>query len=410
MTVRAGQNTYTANTTGGTRAADSVDTDIAPFMDALEERATHFLNSLSKKGTAGQRKHEWGLRGVNPRGSVNNAVTTTTQATITVPVGHGVRFQQGHVLQITRASDNAVEVVWVNDDPQPNVLSVKRAQGGTTGLAFAVDDKIAIIGIAMPQLSDFPLAPVTRGRRFFNYCQEFSKHITMSTQNRNTSDYENPSGDWLVEDMMTLGKDIRLDLDRSLLHGRRQAGDPNQADISPAMLGGLIQFAELSGNVYNLGGAATNLAVESIDTAMIDLEEAVGGRNAGKLLLMSLRTKQIFNRLLNPIRYTSGVGVKANSADLTWDSVTLETGTYKFNHMLGIPDGQIWIYDNKNLCYMPYTGLDWKEKEVPTKGNYVWKGISGTFTFEAVGLPGFAVIKGFNTTLSDYPTFGASAA
>ena len=411
QTVRAGQTTYPANVTGGTRDPQSVIVDIAPFMDAIEDRDTHFLNSVPKGRAVRHRKHEWGMKGVNPRGSqVASGITAGQEATATtipVPTGHGARFQQGHVLLATDVSTGSTELMWVTDDPAHNSLPVKRGQGGTTAVSLAVGDTLAIVGIAMPQLSDFPLAPVSRGRRWWNYCQEFSKHIEMSDQNRYQPDDENPSGDWLAEDMLQLGKDIKLDLNNALLFGRRQAGSPDPADLSPAMLGGLEQFAELSGNVYNL--SAADLSVEAIDTAMSTLETAVG-RNKGDLLLMSLNTKQIFNRLLHPFKYQSGVGVKANSADLTWDSVTLETGTYKFNHMMGIPDGVIYIYSNKNINVSPFANLDWKEKTVPTKGNYAWKGISGTYTFEAKSLPGWAIIRNFNTDLSDYPKWGDSAA
>ena len=405
QTVRAQQNTYASTTNGGTRDPNSVDTDISPFMDAIEERSTPFLNSVRKQGTANQRKHEWGLKAVMPRGSVVGTGGALAAATsIPLPVGHGVRFQQGHVILATRASDGAQEVFWVTEDPLPSALTARRARGGTTGLALAADDRLQIIGIAMPQNSDFPLGAITSGRRFFNYCQAFETHLTMSTQARYTPDYENPSGDWIASQMIDKGKELRQNLNDALLFSRRQAGSPDPADNDPAMMGGMFQYAELSGNVYNLANAL--LAIETIDTAMADLDVAVGS-NAGKMLLMNLKTKQIFNRLLNPVRKTSGIGVTANSADLTWDSVQLETGTYKFTHMHGIPDGQILVYDNKNIRYMPYTNLDWKEKDVPTKGDYVWRGMSGTFTFEAVGLPGFAVLRGFNTSLAAYPAFSS---
>lgn len=402
QTVRAGQTTYPATMEGGTRDPQSVIVDIAPFMDAIEDRDTHFLNSLSKGKAVRHRKHDWGMKGVNPRGSVVAEALANNGTTLKVPTGHGVRFQQGHVLLVNGA--NGREIIWVVDDPAPSQFTIRRGQGGTTPIAFVAGDSISIIGIAMPQLSDFPLAPVSRGRRWWNFCQEFSKHIEMSDQNRYMPDEENPSGDWLAEDMLQLGKDIRLDLNNAAIFGRRQAGSPDPSDLEPAMMGGLIQFAEMSGNVYDL--AAAKLSIEAIDTAMSDLEVAVG-RNKGDLLLMSLNTKQIFNRLLHPFKYQSGVGVKANSTDLTWDSVTLETGTYKFNHMIGIPDDVILIYSNKNVNYSPYVNLDWKEKTVPTKGNYSWKGISGTFTMEAKSLPGWSVIKGFDSDQSSYPSWGS---
>lgn len=408
-TVRALQNNYTTASTGGTRVAENVMSDIGPFMDAIEDQSTPFLNDLKKGGAVNQRKHEWGIHGVTPRGStVKTALADGTGTTLAVQTGHGARFQQGHVLRITHASDGSFEHVWVTADPSGDSLTIKRGQGGTTAAAAAVSDTITIIGIALPQAADFPLAPVSRGRRFFNYVEELAKALTMSTQGRKTPDYENPSGDWLDRDMLALGKDIRRDLEQALLLGRRQDGDPNPSAPVPSLMGGLEQFAELSGNVYTIG-SSVKLSIEAIEQVTVDLDQAYGD-NAGKSLLMSIKTKQIFNRLMNPLKYQNGAGVSATGANLVWDTVQLETGTYRFTHSKNVPDNEIFFYNKGNLSYRPFTGLDWAEKEVPTKGNYAWRGISGTFTFEATGIPAMAIVKTYDQTLANYPKWGAPAA
>lgn len=411
-TVRALQSNFDTSFTGGTRVTANVMSDIGPFMDALDRQDTPFLDDCTKRGTVNQRKHEWGIHGVTPRGStVGTGGITNVATTLPVATGHGSRFQQGHVLRIVHASDGSYEHVWVTADPSGDNLTVKRAQGGTTAAAGTAGDKIIIVGIALAQAADFPLSPVSRGRRYYNWVQEFAKHIEMSEQNRRTPDYENPSGDWLDRDMLQLGKDIHKDLEMALLLGRRQDGDPNPSAPIGSMLGGLEQFAELSGNVYNIGGASTKVSIEAIETAAIDLNLAYGTQ-AGKKLLMSIKTKQIFNRLLHPSKFAVDTGaITANSASLTWDTVKLETGTYKFSSSLNVPDGKIFIYDPAWLSYKPFVGLDWKEKDISasTKGNYSWRGISGTFTFEAEGVPAMAVIYNFDTTLADYPKFGTAS-
>ena len=170
------------------------------------------------------------------------------------------------------------------------------------------------------------------------------------------------------------------------------------------MMGGLRYFALQSGNVFNVGGSSVLLTIEAFQEGVMILDDAVGG-NAGTKLLMSLRTKEIFNRLLSPFKYQMGVPADSNGkADLRWQSVTTEVGTYEFTHMRNIPDGEIYLYNPKFLQYMPYKGLDWRDKEIPTKGDYAWKGMSGTFTFEATGLPTMAIFRNFDTNLAHYPS------
>ncbi|HWV22982.1 MAG TPA: hypothetical protein VNZ58_02240 [Thermomicrobiales bacterium] len=407
LVVRAAQTNYETDVAGGTRDVGFNDRDVAPFMDAVENQDTIFLNSLKKGKPGNQRKERTGIHGVTPRGSEVAASINTSTDTITVVTNHGVRFQQGHVLRVTKTTTGESERMWVTEDPGASTLKVKRARGGTTALSFTNGDKIKIVGIAMPQLTDFPLAPVSRGRTWHNFYQEFSKHVMMSSQARKTPNMEYPTGDWLDRDMLQLAKDIKMDLEQALLSGRRQEGSPNPADLDPSMLGGFEQFAELSGNVFNVGGSSTKLSLEPLEDALIRMDEQIGS-NAGSKLLMSIRTKQIFNRLAYPSRYQ--MGMSGGKAETRWNTVQLEVGDYEFSHVKGVPDGKIFIYNPSWPEYAPFDGLDWKEKEVPTKGNYVWKGISGTFTYRPGKVPGYGVIHNFDINLANYPQWGKPAA
>lgn len=404
LVVRAAQTNYETDVPGGTRDVDFQGRDVAPFMDAVENQDTKFLNSLKKGKPGVDRKERTGIHGVTPRGSEVGGAVGTTDTTITLVTNHGVRFQQGHVLRITN-STGASEHVWVREDPGVSSITVKRGQGGTTPLTFAAGDKIRIIGIAMPQMSDFPLAPVSRGRTWHNFFQEFSKHLEMSEQGRVSPNMEYPSGDWLSRDMLAVAKDIKMDLEEALISGRRQEGSPNPEDPTPSMLGGFVQFAELSGNVFNNSGAA--LGLEPLEEMIIQMHEQIGS-NMGTKLLMSIRTKQIFNRLAHPSRYQAGM--TGTKAETRWNTVDLETGTYEFSHIDGIPDSMIFLYNPKWMEYAPFQGLDWKEKDFPTKGNYVWRGISGTYTYRPGKVPGYAVLRNFDTDLSNYPQWGQAAA
>lgn len=401
VTIRANQNSYTFDQTGGTRDPQFEVQDRVAFMDAIEDRRTTILDSFKKGSALTEDRPRWGLHAVNPRGSVLGDTLASGGSSITLPTGHAARFQQGHVLQITRLSDNETEYVWVNDDPGNDTLSVDRAVG-STALDFVSGDEIKIIGIAMPQGSDFPLAPVSRGTTYYNRWQEFSKSLVHTLQSRKTPRVDT-DGDLMDRDFLEIGKDIRMDLDRALLFGRRRAGVADPAAPKPSFMGGLLQMAELSGNVYNIGGSDILLTHEAVEFVQNDLDEAVGDR-AGQKYVMSWKTKQIFNRLMSPMRYETGAGVNATSVDTRWNSLRTDVGNIEFSHIRDFPDGMILVYSPKNLEYNPYAGADWAEKDFPTKGFYAWRGIGGIYTMTAKDIPGMALIRGFDTNLGHYPS------
>jgi hypothetical protein len=409
--IRAAQTSYETSFTGGTKV-DYADGgfDVGAFVDSIEVEDTPYLNSL-KKGSAGSDRKEYsGRHAIMPRGSRVAAATTAAATSLPIIAGHGTRFQQGHVLRVTKAATGEYEILWVNADPGTGALSVKRAQGGTTALAFAPNDEVKVIGIAMPQLSDYPMAPVTRGVTWWNTYQKLSKHIVYSAEARKTRTAEFPNGDPMDRDMLALGKEAKRELNQALISGRRQEGDPDPSSPIPSMLGGLMFFAENSGNVFDMGGSGVNLTIEAIEDVLIELNEAYGSA-LGRRLIMSIHDKRIFNRLAHPVKYESGMGMQSQTkANLRWESVELDTGVYQFAWEKDIPQGVILIYQSTNEEYAAFEGLDWKEKEVPTKGDYFWKGMSGTFTYRPSNAQAYAMIKGYNTDLTDYPAWGKPAA
>ncbi len=400
-TIRAAQNSHDFTLNGGTRDPQFVLRDVVPFMDAIEDQRTLTLDSLKKGSALTTVRPEWGEHGITPRGSKLAVAALVGDTALTFATGHTARFQQMHMLRITRASDGLYEHVWVNDDPALTTISVKRAQGGTTALAFAIGDDVKIVGIAMPQLADFPLAMVSRGMKYYNRWQTFAKHLVHSDEADQIPSVDNPNGSLITRDKMQIAKDLKMDLDQALLLGRRQSENPDHADPTPETMGGILHMAELSGNAYNVGGAAVKLSAESIEYVQGELDRLYG-QNAPTKYIMSLRTKRIFNRLMAPAKYENGTA--GTSFDLRWNTVTTDVGTIDFSFHQDFPDGMILAYSPKNIEYNPFAGHDWKEKEFPTKGFYSWNGIGGKYTMTAKRVSGMAIINGFNQTLSAYPS------
>jgi hypothetical protein len=398
VTIRANQNSYTFDQTGGTRDPQAVLQDRVPFMDAIEDQRTEVLDSLSKGAPSNEDRPRWGIHRVTPRASTVGAQLTAGATSVTVPTGHGARFQQGHTLQLTRASDAETEVVWVADDPQGDSLTLVRGIG-TTAIQFEVGDKVAVIGIALPQGADFPLAPVSRGEMFYNRWQFFGKSLVHTDEANVIPQLGYDAGTLISRDNLQIGKDIRMDLDRSLLLGRRRAGDPSPAAPRPQFMGGLIQMAELSGNIFTIGGSNVLLSKEAISFVQHDVKAKYSERG-GMKWLMSWNTKQIVNRIFQIFTEAQPNG---QTFDERWSKYQTEVGLIEFTWDEDFPDGLILGYTPKNVQYHPLTGHDWKEKEFPTKGFYSWNGIGGIYTLKAKDIPGMFLIRGFDTNLAHYP-------
>ena len=402
-TIRAGQTTYdtTGFPAGGTRLADAEIIDISEYMDNPERRDTPFLNSISKGKARNQRKYRWGIKGVNPRGSLvagAGLAASAAATTLTITTGHGVRFQQGDVLWLEQAANPAnYEIAWVTSDPAASALTIAREQGGTTALAFTAGDIVRKIGIAMPQLADYPLGPVSRGDQWWNTFQRFDTMVRHDRASRVTPTYEE-SGDQMTADLAQKSGDLKIDLEEALLRGRRQEGSPDPSAARPSMMSGILHLTELSGNVYNAAGA--DLALGMFEEVFAELDDEYGDAAATKIV-MNLKSRQILGRKLNNLRQGT---LKDKTATLTWDSVTLNTGTYEFTHTKRMPEGTILIYNTEDAEYFPYEGQDWQQEDLSTKGPYDETAVHGEFGFRLDRPQLGYIIRNFNTTLTDYPS------
>lgn len=386
----------------GTSVDAHVVRDLSGFMDNPERRDTPFLNIISKGSAVNQIKHEWGLRGVTSRGSTvagGGLAASAAATTLTVATGHGVRFQQGHSIRLEQAADMTsyehVTVVSISGD----ALTVQREQGGTTALAFTTGDVAKIIGIALPELSIFPLGPVARGSLFYNYPQLFMTKVQVSIQKENIPDEEN-QGSWLNYDAAQRTGDLKLDLERALIYERRQLGSLDVVPNIASHMSGLLHFAELGGNVYDLDGA--NLELEHLEQTNSDLYDLVGSMQ-GKDLAMNNTTGRIFDRIIGLERLSTE---KTTSANLTWKSVDFRYGSYTFTTYPDIPDGTIIVFNRKYQKYMPFKGMDWQSFDRGVKelgALIVERLISGQFTSQVDAPMTSAVITNFNDDVTAYP-------
>jgi hypothetical protein len=209
-------------------------------------------------------------------------------------------------------------------------------------------------------------------------------------------------GSWIAMDAAQKAADLKLDLERAVIFGRRQLGSPDTSPKQPYLMSGILHFAELGGNINDLNDA--NLTIEDLGDAGADLFDLVGTKG-GKSLAMNNNTRRIFDRMLNNNRYATMSETRAN---LTFTSVTLSDGTYEFTSYPDMPDATILIYNKDYVSYHPYKGMDWMETprgQAETDGPFIERNILGQFTVQVEAPQTSALITGFNMDLSDYPTF-----
>lgn len=402
-TVARGSGNYFSNalTDGyipGDAATGHVIRYIDGFVDALEPYDTPFLTTIGIGGEIDNPKPEWGQRYQLPHRITLDSNLTNVATTMVVDTGQGAYLQQYMVLKILD-STNGDEIVWIDQAPadwtgadSPDII---RAQGGTSAVAHTAPLTVEVIGVAEPATVDHAESAYVFGDFQYNRFQRFGGMIPMDNLGRVTPNHE-IKGDQLLERIREKAKDFKLQLEKAIVHGKRQTGTPDDSAKRPDLMGGIQQF--LTTNVTDLNGAA--LTVASLEEATADVWDLVDDKLA-TTLYMNMNTKRIVSRLLEPIRFTN-MGASQTSVDTRFTRVTLDTGTFNFVVSRYMPDGEIWGLNPRDLKVHPYKGGRWAIRDLETQGDYSKKAIWGTYTLIFKRERAAFRIHDFDTTLSNY--------
>jgi hypothetical protein len=407
--VRTPGNTYGTGDSGtgwpGDAATGHGVRSIVSVMDALDARPTPFMNSIGKGAAVDTRKIEWANRARMPLSVTLGEAMDASETAWDLSSGHGDRLQKGDVLWIpVDASGNAEEIVIVSDDADgTDTRDVVRAMGGTTGVAHDTGTIAQIIGIAMPENSDHPLAQYIFGDLFYNYPQRFAGKIQLDGRAIVHPTVEDPNGNVYERRLMEVAADEKVKLERALIMGQRQAGAATSTTPGAAssMMSGLRHYTTLSGNTYDLGGGLVTMA--DVEEALYDRWNEVGD-NLGDTIIASMLTVMMFDSQLNNRREFTAKDTSVDTRVLNW---TNRLGTFKILPSKWVPDGEIIGY-NANFCkYHNFEGLDWhfsrKEMGVDTNGDYVIGSISGDFTFTCEGVETLFRLYNASTDRDAYP-------
>lgn len=400
-TVGAGViNPYNSGTSGGTIVGDAATgsqrRDLGPYVDALEGYDTPTLDNTPKSGMATQLKHEWGIKNQRPLRTTLGASYTAGGTTLTLATGFGVNAMKYMVYKVLDPT-NGDEIFWASEERSGDTApGLVYAQGGTSNNNHASGLTVEILGTAQPLTGpDHPISPIIYGSLNYNYPQRFGDSFKIDLVANATSDFEKPA-DRIVSELAEVARIQKLELNKTLIHGGRQAGVPG-TPTAPMMGGYKSYFAT---NTTNLSSAT--LSLFNID----DITTTAWGTYRNKIarkVWCSIGSKRIISRLFLAQRQGNWSDGKVNTV---LESIEFETGTYEFVVDPYMPDGELWGMDTSGVKLMPYQNNDWHTFDLARTGEYVWKSLSGTFTLEFNKEPLCWRLYGFDQTLANYPTVG----
>lgn len=362
----------------------------------MEPYETPFVTTIGIGEEIDNPKPEWLQRYQLPHVIGLNTSMDNSQNELVATSGHGLYLQKYSVLRIIDPT-NGDEIVWIPTDAADwagaNTPDIVRAQGGTTAVAHTAPLDIQVIGVAEPNMVDHADAPYVWGDFKYNRFQRFGGRIGMDNLGRVTPNHE-IKGDQLTARIMEKAKDYKLQLEKAVIYGGRQTGDPDQS--VPDMMGGIGYF--LTTNAFNQ--SAAKLTVAGIEHATATVWDRVES-NMPNTLYCNMKTKRILDRIVEPIRFT-GTGASTNEFDFRLRTLKLGTGDFNFVVSRFMPDGEIWGLNPKDLKIHPYKESRWSVREHETQGDNSRKSIHGVYTLLFPYEPRAFRIYGFNTDLADY--------
>lgn len=360
--------------------------DAIGFGEALDQRRVHF-----------------GQDYLPEIDSVLGANLAATGNTVTLASGQGKRYKKFDVLGIftNAAALQPTERVIV-DSIAGDVVTVKRAQGGTTASAVTAPGVVRLIGSSEPQNDFHVLSPTSRGDSQFNDFQRFVEGAgaDKAYQNTPTRAYtDNP----LLRDYEIATARAKKSLERALWYGGRQqetAATPN------GLMNGFDPY--IVSHVYNAAGA--KLSHRLLEGYMLDMFNAVDDSMA-KTWVMSHNTLRLISTALNPVK-------RATMQDTVLGGSITKLATshgaeFDLKGFKDCPDGVIYLLDFSEMKVHPYAGLDWHPSD--KMGNihgadHDSKFVSGDFTLVVQNERTMAKIHNFDTNISNYPELGVAAA
>lgn len=388
----------------GDAATGHIKREVTDYVEALAPMDTPLLKMIKKGKSYSQPKIEW-ITGADVQHTATlNEALDSSETDVTLDSGQAARVQVYQTIAVFEPDDAGEpdfatrEIMWVTAvDTTTDVLTVVRAQGGTSAGTFADGAHVEILSSAVPEGEDFVISPDAFGTFYHNFFQLVQKGARISEEGNVTPNWEFQNGQHISRIMKRVTMRAKRELEKAIVQGGKQQGtNASGSSKRPAMMGGINDFIAAAGDVTNLNGRP--ITPFDIEQAGANLWDSVGDA-AAKKLLMSMTTARMFDGILQ--KYKEGQ-LNDTSVDLTFDKFTTRFGQFEIVPTRWIPEGVVYGVNTDELSIHPYEGMDWTEKEHSTDGAYIWRSIYAKYTLKCLAPETFFKIYGFDTDLSNY--------
>jgi hypothetical protein len=395
-------NTYSIDTfpNHGTIPDNVLIDDVVGWTEALEPQETDFLTWVGSGDVGDSPIYRVGssfLPELETTVAAGGVVGSNSNTTLNVAAGTGVLFKQYDIVRIYDAVDGTLHetmgVVSISADAVTVDRNVDTAGASAT---IAATDLVVIESSAHPERSDFVISVKARGLDIPNAYQTFVGGADSTWKAQNTPTYEELN--YFLSDMKRAVVRAKFDYERAILNNVAYTiGDPSTTPKVPSQFGGLPYWIQT--NVTSLSGAT--ITRNDFENEFYSLWEATGAPNI--VACMGPRTKQVINRLLDPVRRTT---LESTTIGTRVEEILTDVGSFKFMTFRNMLEGQIYFLNKADLHTRTYKGLDWTESEKPGKlhgRDWDERFISATKSFYVTNEHRNARLTGISLVLADYP-------
>lgn len=223
----------------------SFDQSSGEFLDLSNELAeiirrdnTSLLSRVGISGVATETTHSWMEDALNPNTATCAEAVDSSETTIDVASGHGVRFKVGSLIRLNVPGITEVmQVTAISTD----ALTVVRGYGSTSGQAgtAGTTDQIIIIANPAQESQDAPSDESRARSKVYNYSQIFQKGIKVSHTMRSV--LQAGVADEYTFQVARRLQELMRELDSSIIGGIKSADVGS--DTSYRSMGGLMEYA-----------------------------------------------------------------------------------------------------------------------------------------------------------------------
>lgn len=207
-----------------------------------------------------------------PRALRVNAAHTTGDLTLTVVASDDVNFAVTNVLMLNTRTNEVVRATV--SPPSATTITVARAVAGTTAIAMAVNDVLAVIGYADIEGGGKPTAVSFDPTTDFNYTQIFKTGTSITGTLKETF---LRTGDKESEKLTKALKMHMSDIERAMFFGRRS--EENGSTAQPRRYtGGLFQLIPTVIDAAAGFATANTITEDEFDRVLIEQVFAFGNK------------------------------------------------------------------------------------------------------------------------------------